>query len=71
MRSLPFSLYLLTVVLCLFRARDLPGLTLGSATVGPAEAAPIVFSAAGPNAVAIQGQVEAFRAALGTLNRFT
>jgi len=35
---------------------------------GPAAADPIVFSASGANAAAIQGQVDAFRAQLGTLN---
>lgn len=35
---------------------------------GTAKAAPIVFSASGGNPAAIQGQVDAFRAQLGTLN---
>lgn len=41
-------------------------LALGPPTL--AEAAPRVFQAAGPNAPSIQGTVDAFRGALGTLN---
>ncbi|MBV1799867.1 PEP-CTERM sorting domain-containing protein [Siccirubricoccus sp. G192] len=38
------------------------------ASIGLAEAAPVTFSASGANPAAIQGQVDAFRAALGGLN---
>ena len=41
-------------------------LALPAATA--AEAAPVVFQAAGPNAPSIQGTVDAYRAELGTLN---
>lgn len=48
-----------------------PGMTFAAALVCVAtsvQAAPIVSSAAGANAAAIQGTVDAFRASLGTLN---
>src|SRR5262249_14161507 len=42
--------------------------TLALVLSGNAAAAPVVFSASGPNAASIQGSVDAFRAALGNPN---
>src|SRR4051794_34919744 len=52
----------------LFRSSTVAAVALASALPAAASAAPQVFQAAGPNAAAIQGTVDAFRNALGTLN---
>jgi hypothetical protein len=49
-------------------AAALPLLVLVCLIVTPAAAAPFVFSATGASAAGIQGTVDAFRSALGTLN---